>query len=157
MSYAPPPPGGNDQPPGGGYGGGEQPPGGGYGGGEQPPGGGYGNGGYGSNYPPPPPGGGYGGYGGQPAGDSQKALWSMITGIIGVTVGLCFCGPFNILPIVLGILARRDIAATGGAQGGSGKATAGIVLGTIGLVGWLAILIWAAATGNFNVNTYSNL
>jgi len=117
MSYSDPPP-----PP-------SQPPGG-YG---APPPGGYGG--------PPPPG-GYGGYGAPAAGTSKKAIWSLVLGI----VGLCFCGFFTGIPaIILSRSAKSDIARTG--QGGSGLATAGLVLGILAIVsGIIGVIL--VATGN---------
>ncbi|MDO9379361.1 MAG: DUF4190 domain-containing protein [Nocardioidaceae bacterium] len=100
------------------------------GGNDQPPGGGYGGG-----YPPPPPGGEYGGGYGQPAGSSQKATWALVTGIIGLCIG-----PVGIAAIVLGQQAKGEIAASGGALGGSGKAQAGFILGIVAVVAWLLLL-----------------
>ncbi|MDP8970295.1 MAG: DUF4190 domain-containing protein, partial [Actinomycetota bacterium] len=46
----------------------------------------------------------------------------------------------SILALIFGLLARREIAASGGAQGGQGMATAGIVLGCVGM-GTLALFV----------------
>ena len=73
--------------------------------------------------PPPPPSGNFG----QPPaapGNNPKALWAMISGIFSL---LC-CGPLGILALVLGLSAKKEIQASGGAQTGGGMATAGIVL-----------------------------
>lgn len=40
----------------------------------------------------------------------------------------------SILALVFGYSARRQIYASGGSQGGAGMATAGIVLGWIGMI-----------------------
>lgn len=118
MSYPPPPPGDNQPPPGGGY----LPP---------PPGGG--------SYPPPPPGGG--GYA-QPQ-SNKKALWSMILGIL----GLVCCGVFAGVPaLILGNMAKKEIAASGGAQTGGGMAKAGFILGIISIA-MTVIYIILYATG----------
>ncbi len=104
--YGPPPPGYGPPPPG--YG---APPG--YG---PPPG-----------WGPPPP--------GYAVGTNQKAVWSLVTGI----VGIC-CGLLGIVAIVLGNQAKQEIQATG--QGGMGMAQAGFVLGIVDLV--LSALWWTA-------------
>jgi VIT1/CCC1 family predicted Fe2+/Mn2+ transporter len=79
--------------------------------------------------PPPPP----GGYPPPTAiGNNQKAIVSMVLGIISI-----FCCGFvlGIVAIVLGLIARKEIAASGGLQGGSGFAIAGIVTGVLGILG----------------------
>jgi len=99
--------------------------------------------------PPPPPGYGYPAPGGYavPAGN-QKALWSMILGIVGL---LC-CAIASIVAIVLGVQAKKEIAASGGMQTGAGQAQAGFILGivgcalaVIGIVAWVGL----AASGNY--------
>lgn len=67
-----------------------------------------------------------------------KATASLITGIIGMLV---FPIVFSVLAVVLGTAARNEIKASGGWQTGEGSAIAGIVLGIIGLVGWVIALI----------------
>lgn len=88
--------------------------------------------------PPGPPGPGYGAP--QPGAvpeNNKMALWSMILGIVGL---LC-CGILAPVALVLGIMARNQIEASGGREGGSGMAMAGIVLGAIGIVLWIIGLI----------------
>lgn len=129
MSYTPPPP-----PPGGNYppGGGDNPPGGGYPPGGYPPGG----------YPPPP---GYGGYS-QPK-TNQKALWSLILGIL----GLVCCGIFTGVPaLILGNMAKKEIAASGGAETGDGMAKAGVILGIVSIVlSILGLILFASGVTMF--------
>ena len=103
----------------------------------------YGQGGgqgYGQAPPPPPPGGGYGAPGGygQPQSTSPLAIISLVTGIIGI---LC-CNYFvlSIAAIATGVIGRKQIAASGGAQKGDGMAKAGLILGIVGIV--LGIVIW---------------
>jgi len=73
------------------------------------------------------------------------AIASMILGIIWIYwIG-------SILALVFGYIAKRQIAASNGTEGGGGMATAGIVLGWIGvaaLVALIVIVIIAAATHN---------
>lgn len=132
MSYTPPPPpeGGGPE----GQSGSPQDPYG-YGGGQQPPGQYPGGGGYG-----PPPG-GYGGGYGQPK-TNQKALWSLILGIL----GLVCCGIFTGIPaLILGNGAKKQIAASGGAETGAGMAQAGVILGIIAIaLSVLGFILFAA-------------
>jgi Domain of unknown function (DUF4190) len=59
---------------------------------------------------------------------NTMAVASLILGV------LWFAGLGSILAIVFGARAKSEIAASRGAQGGEGLATAGIVLGILGLV-----------------------
>jgi putative exporter of polyketide antibiotics len=83
--------------------------------------------------PPPPPPGGYGQYGGgyaQPQ-TSKKAIWALVLGI----VSLICCGLIAGIPaLILGNSAKKEIAASGGAQTGAGMAQAGVILGIISIV-----------------------
>jgi Domain of unknown function (DUF4190) len=109
---------------------------------------------YSNQPPPPPPPGGYGAgqYGGgyaQPT-TSQKAVWALVTGIL----GFC-CGPASIAAIILGYMGKNDINSSNGALKGGGMAQAGLILGIIALV--LNIIYWilvatGAASFNFNTN-----
>ena len=125
MSYSDPPP--PPDPGQGSYGqyGGNQ-----YGGGQ------YGGGGTGGYGPPPP------GYGGQgvPQGNNTKAIWALVTGIL----GLICCTPVGIAAIILGRSAQAEIAATG--QQGAGMAKAGFILGIVSVV-FLVLQIILFATG----------
>jgi hypothetical protein len=102
------------------------------------------------NVPPPP---GYGapqpGYGGPAGQTNKKAIWSLVTGILGL---LC-CGLLGIAGIVLGQQAKGEIDRTG--EGGRGMATAGVILGALALV-WMVISIILAASGNFYYNFDTN-
>jgi len=81
-------------------------------------------------YGAPPPGYGYPGGGMAVPSSNQKALWSMILGI----VSLFCCGVITgIVAIVLAQQAKKEIAASGGMQTGAGQAQAGFVLGIIGV------------------------
>lgn len=76
-----------------------------------------------------------------PSQSSGKATASLVLGIVGLVVLPFVC---SVLAIVLGRKARREIDASGGRLGGRGNATAGIVLGWIGLafiVGLLLVII----------------
>jgi hypothetical protein len=97
------------------------------------------------NQPPPP---GYGapppGYGGAvPQRTNQKAIWSLVTGIVGI---LCCPVIFSVVALILSNLAKGEIRTRG--EGGQGLATAGTVLGIIGLVlGVLQIVLYATGNG----------
>jgi hypothetical protein len=84
-----------------------------------------------SNYPPPqypPP------SQPMPLQNSTTAIISLVAGILGLTL-FPFIG--SIIAVILGHMAKGEIARSGGTIGGSGAATAGLVLGYIGLVGGL--------------------
>ncbi len=100
--------------------------------------------------PPPPPPPQYGApMPGAVPGTNKKAIWSLVTGILGL---LC-CGLAGIAAIILGQSAKKEIATSG--EGGSGLATAGVVIGVIALV-WMVISIILAASGNFYYNFDTN-
>jgi hypothetical protein len=63
----------------------------------------------------------------------------MVCGI----VGLLF-GPVAIVALVLGLSARAQIDRSGGQQTGRGNAIAGIVMGGIGIVGWVIWIVYVA-------------
>jgi hypothetical protein len=64
--------------------------------------------------------------------------------IVAVVLGvLWFAGIGSVLALVFGYRARREIKSSGGSQKGSGLATAGIILGWIGI----AVLVAGAAAG----------
>ena len=88
-----------------------------------------------------------GGYGGMVPGygvppvEHPQANPALITGIIGLVTG-AFCGVgglVGIAGIVLGVKARGEIDSDPSRYTGRGKATAGLVLGVVGLV---ALVIW---------------
>jgi Domain of unknown function (DUF4190) len=92
--------------------------------------------------PPPPPPPGAGGYAAPQT--NQKALWSMILGILSI---VC-CGLFAGIPaIILGGKAKNEIGASGGAQTGDGMAKAGVILGWISIAFSVLSLIFVLTTG----------
>ncbi len=100
--------------------------------------------------PPPPPPPQYGApMPGAVPGTNKKAIWSLVLGI----VGLICCGFIAGIPaIILANMAKKEIATTG--EGGSGMATAGLVLGVIAIV-WGVIYLILVGTGSidFGVST----
>jgi Domain of unknown function (DUF4190) len=60
-----------------------------------------------------------------------------------------------VLALIFGLVSRRQIQASNGSQGGGGMATAGIVLGLIGIA---AVILWIVAGIAFvhGVNTDFN-
>lgn len=68
---------------------------------------------------------------------NPKATWSLALSIVFLIV----FGILETIPIVLGYQARREIRASGGHQAGDGRALAGIILGWVGLVGWVLLVI----------------
>jgi hypothetical protein len=61
---------------------------------------------------------------------NTMALVSLVAGIAGLTI-LPFFG--SIVAVITGPMARKEIAASAGAQSGDGMARAGMILGWIGL------------------------
>lgn len=61
---------------------------------------------------------------------SSMATVSLIAGVLGLTL-FPFLG--SVVAVVTGVIARREIRESGGALGGEGLATAGLVLGGIGV------------------------
>jgi hypothetical protein len=64
-------------------------------------------------------------------------MWSMITGIISLFCCGIVLGP---VAIVLSSQARSEIRQSQGWQTGEGQAKAGLILGIIGVVGWVLII-----------------
>jgi hypothetical protein len=92
---------------------------------------GYGQQPYAQGYPQQ-----YAGYGYPAPANNTLAIISMVAGIAGLTV-LFFLG--SIAAVITGHMARKQIAETG--ESGSGMATAGLVMGYIGIaLGGLGIL-----------------
>lgn len=83
---------------------------------------------------PPPPGYNYGPPQAQRQSTNGLAIASMVLGI----VWIYWIG--SILALVFGYMARKQIDQSGGREGGRGMATAGIVLGWIG-VGTLTLIV----------------
>jgi len=108
-----------------------------------------------------PPGGqvyptsGYGSpYGGMPVAPKNEpmAIVSLCLGIGGLVFGLLCCIGLiaTIAAIVLGVMAKKKIAVSGGALTGAGMAQAGFIIGIVGTVVIIAenIAIFAVNTGN---------
>ncbi|MCW2830602.1 MAG: hypothetical protein JWP31_1294 [Aeromicrobium sp.] len=62
----------------------------------------------------------------------------MIAGIVSLFCCGVILGP---VAIALSTQAKNEIAATGGVQPGSGQAKAGLILGIVGIVGWVIFLV----------------
>lgn len=87
--------------------------------------------------------------------NNTLALVSMISGIAAFVV-VPFIG--SIVAIITGHMAKKQISQTG--EGGSGMATAGLILGYVGIafvvlavVAWIALMGLAASTGGFEFTT----
>lgn len=65
-----------------------------------------------------------------PVSTNTMAILSLVAGIAGLSL-LPFVG--SVVAVILGPIAKRDIAASGGAQTGEGLATAGAILGWVGI------------------------
>ena len=92
-----------------------------------------------SSYPPPqypPP------YQPLPQQNSTTAIISLVSAILGLTL---FPLIGSIIAVVLGHMAKGEIARSGGTLGGAGAATFGLVLGYIGLgLGVLGLCVGGA-------------
>jgi hypothetical protein len=78
--------------------------------------------------------------------NSGKATAALVVGIAGMVL---FCFLASPVALGLGLSAVKDIDRSGGRLGGRSQATAGWILGLIGticLVGVIALIIVAAAT-----------
>jgi Domain of unknown function (DUF4190) len=103
--------------------------------------------------PPPPPGAGYPyGYGAPPYAQPRTNGLAIASLVLGLT-GWLACGVGSILAIVFGAVARGQIRASGGRDGGDGMAKAGIILGAVflalGLV-WIVVLVIVSANDSSN-------
>jgi hypothetical protein len=82
-----------------------------------------------------------------PPSNNSMALVSLISGIAGWVILPVIGG---IVAIITGHMAKKQIAQTG--EGGSGMATAGLVLGYIGvalgILGGIALAVFIAAAAN---------
>ena len=81
---------------------------------------------------------------------STLAIVSLIAGIVGLTV-VPLIG--SIVAVVTGHMAKREIRESGGAISGDGLATAGLVMGYVGIgfavLGLCFLLIWLIAFASF--------
>jgi len=86
----------------------------------------------------------------QPARTSTLAIVSLIAGIVGLFV-LPMIG--SIVAVVTGHMAKREIRDSGGQVSGDGLATAGLILGYIGVgltvLGICALVIWLIFLAGF--------
>lgn len=73
-------------------------------------------------------------------GTNGFAIAALILGIVAWPIG-------SILALIFGHMAKKQIDATGGLQGGRGMAIAGIVLGWIGVAALIALIIVFLAVG----------
>lgn len=83
-----------------------------------------------------------------PPRNNGKATASLVLGIIGLFVCPLIC---SVMAIILGGSAKNEIAAGAGREGGEGLATAGIILGWLGVVFsviWIIIFAVVAASSN---------
>jgi hypothetical protein len=93
-----------------------------------------------AQYPPP-----YAPSGYQTASTNGLAIASLVLGL----VGWMACGIGSVVAVVLGFVARSQIRASQGRQGGDGLALAGIILGFIA-IGLVVLLIVAGRVSNSN-------
>jgi hypothetical protein len=80
----------------------------------------------------------------RPASTSGYAIASLVLALVGG------CGIGSVLAIVFGTRAKREIRLSGGQLTGEGMATAGIIVGWVGLAG---IVIYFIALAGFGFGT----
>ena len=80
-------------------------------------------------YPPPAP------------RTNPKAIGSLVVSLLGSG----FCGVGSLVSVVLGHLAMREIRDKG--ERGDGLATAGLVIGYLGLAGWILLYVLGFSEG----------
>jgi hypothetical protein len=105
---------------------------------------------------PPPPPQGWPVARGPAQSTDAKSVVALVLGILSLIGAFCWLGlPLGIPAIVFGALAHRDIRKSEGMAGGGGMATAGIVLGSLGSVLFLAYVsvMVAAIVGASSVAT----
>jgi hypothetical protein len=86
---------------------------------------------------------------GTPAGARQTngfAIASLVLSLAAVGIG-------SILGVIFGVIARREIRASGGSQGGEGLAMAGLIIGSIGLAFAIAAIVLVAVL--FGIGAFS--
>lgn len=74
----------------------------------------------------------------------------MILGIVSLFCCGVVTGP---VAIILSTQAKNEIAASGGTQTGAGQAKAGLILGIIGVVGWIIYIAIVATSGGFEFSS----
>jgi uncharacterized protein DUF4190 len=78
----------------------------------------------------------------QPTRTNGKAIASLVLSLVWV-VGLT-----SILAVIFGFIAKREIRDSRGAQSGDGLATAGIVIGFVGIAGLVLFIVSVALLGS---------
>jgi hypothetical protein len=73
---------------------------------------------------------------------SRKATWALVSGIVGLIVAPLL---FATVAIALGVVAKNEMDQDPQLQG-QGQATAGIVLGVIGLLVFAVVLVTTMST-----------
>ncbi len=105
-----------------------------------------------SGYPPP----GVGPYAPYPQPyapsgyQAQPTNGLAIAALVLSLVGWIPCGIGSLAAVVLGFVARSQIRASQGRQGGDGLALAGIIIGFVAIAFWILVVVWGAATGSGN-------
>ena len=85
------------------------------------------------------------------SGTNGFAVASLVLGILWIF------GLGSIMALVFGLIGRSQIEKSNGRMGGKGLAIAGIVLGAVGIVGFILwIILIVVAVNNNNCNTYGN-
>jgi hypothetical protein len=76
-----------------------------------------------------------------PQSTDAKAIVALVLGILSLLGAFCWMGlPLGVPAIIFGSLAHRDIRKSSGLVGGGGMATAGMVLGSLGSLSFVAVV-----------------
>jgi hypothetical protein len=78
--------------------------------------------------------------------------------ILSLVLSLVSCGVGSIAAVILGHMAKRQIAESGGMETGEGLATAGLIIGYIGLaLTVVGVVVWAIAIATIDTtNDFDN-
>ncbi len=71
-----------------------------------------------------------------PRGDNLCAVWSLVCGLLS-WICCCFCLPFNLAGLVLGIIALAQLASSPEPRNGRAMAVAGVILSGLNLLACL--------------------
>lgn len=90
-----------------------------------------------------------------PTGNNGLAVASLVVGIVSLVLGICCCLGLlgGIAAIVMGFVARGQINASGGRQGGNGMALAGIITGGIAILIAVGVQLLGLALGSWDPGT----
>jgi hypothetical protein len=85
---------------------------------------------------------------------NKKALWSMILGIASIPLVCCYLGvALAIAGIALSVIAKGEIARSGGVQTNGSQAQVGLITSIVALVLFVVLMI-LGASGVFDTSEW---